>query len=56
MESTETSKTRLTLYVDDHVKEELKKQSRDYGMSASAYVTMLVMERRDKDDSSDDRS
>jgi hypothetical protein len=45
---TDNEKSRLTLYVDQNVKDELKKQAREHGVSASAYVSMIVMQARDK--------
>lgn len=41
-------KKRMTLYLDERVKDELKKQAREHGVSASAYVSMLVMSKRDE--------
>lgn len=41
-------KKRMTLYLDGRVKDELKKQAREHGVSASAYVSMLVMSKRDE--------
>lgn len=39
---TASEKARLTLWVDESVKEELKTQARALGVSASALVSVLV--------------
>lgn len=41
----DSEKSRLTLWMDKNVKTELKNQARENGVSASAYISMLVMER-----------
>ena len=48
-------KTRLTLWVDGKVKEELKRQARELGISASAYVSIIAMQRK-KEEESDGKS
>lgn len=40
-----SDKERITLWVAPKVKEELKRQAREVGVSASAYVSVLVAER-----------
>lgn len=40
-----SDKKRLTLWVSPKVKEELKRQAHNAGVSASAYVAVLVAER-----------
>lgn len=42
-------KERLTLYIDSAVKEELKRQAKESGVSASALVSMLISERARED-------
>lgn len=39
-------KERMTLWVNKAVKDELKKQAKESGVSASAYISMLVSERK----------
>lgn len=41
-------KKRMTLYLDQHVKDELKRQAKDCGVSVSAYVSMIVMSKRER--------
>ena len=41
----DSEKSRLTLWMDKNVKTELKNQARENGVSASAYISKLVMER-----------
>lgn len=43
--SEQSEKERLTLWVTPRVKEELKRQAKEVGVSASAYVSVLVGER-----------
>lgn len=38
-------KVKANLTMEEEVKKELEKQSKAYGLSMSAYVTMLVMEK-----------
>ncbi len=42
----ESNKVRLTLAVTPAVKDELKRQARELGVSPSAYVAVIVGERR----------
>lgn len=46
MDAVQDKKSRLTLWMSDSVKDELKKQARENGVSASAYISMLISERR----------
>ena len=41
----ESKKVRLTLWVDPLVKETLKRQASEAGVTASAYVSVIVMTR-----------
>lgn len=41
-------KKRLTLWVDKKVSDAVKKQARDRGVSASAYISMLIMEKEEQ--------
>lgn len=43
-----TDKVRMTLLLKSEVKEELKKQAKELGVSPSAYVSVLVSERAKK--------
>lgn len=38
-------KVKANLTMEENIKKELEKQAKDYGLSMSAYVTMLVMEK-----------
>lgn len=40
-----SDKERLTLWVSPKIKDELKRQAREAGVSASAYVSVLVADR-----------
>lgn len=44
-------KVRLTLWIEPRVKDALKEQAASLGVSASAYVSVLVGERMEKVDS-----
>lgn len=46
MNDNDGNKSRLTLWLEDRVKDELKEQARDMGVSASAYISVLVMQNR----------
>jgi hypothetical protein len=39
-------KTRLTLWVDKKISYEIKKQAKERGVSASAYISLIVAERK----------
>lgn len=43
-----SDKVRLTLNVAPSVKDELKRQAKDLGVSPSAYIAVLVGERRNR--------
>lgn len=45
-ESTENEKSRLTLWMAKNVKDELKRQAKNSGVSPSAYLSMIIMERK----------
>lgn len=39
-------KERFCLYISDELKEKLKKESAEKGLSLNAYITMILMERK----------
>jgi predicted HicB family RNase H-like nuclease len=49
IEAQEQPKERMTLWLDKSVKDELKKQAKETGVSVSAYVSFFVaQQKRDK--------
>ena len=48
-ETSPTPKKRMTLLLAPEVKDELKRQAREAGVSPSAYVSVLVSQQRGRD-------